>query len=71
MPVFKCVKSELNRELVGATIVAKRDVEAGYITVTRDSDVLREYGIPFWEVGDVLPINGSLWSWEEVKNHED
>lgn len=67
MPVFKCVKSERLPVLLGITIVGKRDVEAGYITVTRDSDAKDFYDKPLWEAGDVLPINGSVWSWEEVK----
>lgn len=70
MPKYVCIYSKTEAVPEGTVIIAT-PAGAGRIVVIRDSDlVVGEYNdMPYFQRGQELPLTGSLWHWEEVKNH--
>ena len=77
MTKFKCVKStsssEPNSPKVGDVIEGelfhvKRDCKfESRISVSKDSDRKDANGNPYFDVGEDIPLEGGIWTWEEVK----
>ena len=76
MTKFVCVKSTSSSEhspkvgdvIEGELVTVKRDCEIETrINITEDSDRKTSYGNPYWDAGESVPLEGGVWSWEEIK----
>lgn len=76
MTKFKCVKSTSygeNSPKVGDVIEGRiMHVKRGYkieprISISKDSDRKDANGIPYFREEESVPLEGEIWSWEEVK----
>ena len=76
MTKFKCVKStsygpnstEVGDVIEGELVTVKdEDGIQTQINITEDSDRKTSYGDPYWAAGESVPLEGSIWTWEEVK----
>ena len=72
MSKFKCVKSTSSGEhspkvgdvIEGELKQVQRNVR---IQISKVGDRKDANGMPYWDVGESIPLEGALWSWEEVK----
>lgn len=72
MAIFKCIYSGYTPVVAGMTIegYAYKSDRGMRIKLTKTSDTICDAnGIPQWVKGSDLPLNGSVWQWEEVKKH--
>ena len=76
MAKFKCVKSTSSSEyspkvgdvIEGELVTVKRDCKfETRISITKDSGRKDANGNPYWDEGESVPLEGGIWSWEEVK----
>lgn len=76
MTKFKCVKSTsygehspkvgdvIEGELI--RIQRKHGIDTRII-ISKVGDRKDANGVTYWDVGESIPLKGSVWSWEEVK----
>ena len=71
MPKYVCIKSKIEDTVPEGTVIIATPAGAGRILVIQDSDLLvGDYNdMPYFQRGQELPLTGSLWHWEEVKNN--
>lgn len=76
MTKFKCVESSSSSEyssqvgdIIEGELVTVKDEDGVQtrINITEDSDRKTSYGDSYWSAGESVPLEGSVWSWEEVK----
>ena len=76
MAKFKCVKSTSSSEyapkigdVIEGELVTVKDEDGiqTRINITEDSDRKTSYGHPYWAAGENIPLEGSVWSWEEIE----
>ena len=76
MTKFKCVKSTSSSEYspkVGDVIdgrimhVERRGKIEPRILLSKDSDRKDANGNPYFDKGESVPLEGGIWSWEEIK----
>lgn len=76
MTKFKCVKSTSSSEhspKVGDVIEGRiMHVKRGNkieprIDISKDSDRKGANGNPYFDKGESVPLEGGIWSWEEIK----
>lgn len=76
MTKFVCIKSTSSSEhttKVGdviegelAQIPRKHGIDPRII-VSNVGDRMAANGRPYWSIGESVPLNGSIWTWKEVK----
>lgn len=69
MPKYICIKTDSNSVPLG-TIITATPIENNQIQLTQDSDltISEQLQEPYFSRGQVLPLNGQIWHWEEVKD---
>lgn len=76
MTKFKCVKSTSSSEhtpKVGDVIegelihIQRRHGTDTRIVISNVGNRMAANGRPYWNIGEKVPLKGSIWSWEEVK----
>lgn len=76
MTKFKCVKSTSSSEyspkvgdIIEGELVTIKDEDGVQtrVNITEDSDRRTSYGAPYWSAGESVPLEGSVWSWEEIE----
>ncbi len=76
MAKFKCVESSSSSEyspkvgdIIEGELVTIKDEDGVQtrINITEDSDRRTYYGTPYWPAGESVPLEGSVWSWEEIE----
>ena len=76
MTKFVCIKSSSSSEhapKVGDVIEGElihKQREHGInprIIVSNVGDRMAANGRPYWSIGESVPLNGSVWTWKEVK----
>lgn len=69
MSKFICTASGTDSVSIGQVIygIARGDSE---FIVTRNTDDCLFNGAPKFKVGELLPLNGVLWCWREVKEND-
>lgn len=76
MTKFKCVKSTSSSEYtpkVGDVIegelmhIQRKHGIDTRIVISDVGNRMAANGRPYWNIGEKVPLKGSVWSWEEVK----
>ena len=76
MTKFKCVESSSSSkhspqvgDVIEGELVTVEDEDGMQtrINITEDSDRKTLYGDSYWSAGESVPLEGSVWSWEEIK----
>ena len=68
MAKFKCVKSTSSSEhtpKVGDVI--EGELVRTRIVISNVGNRMAVNGRPYWNIGEKVPLKGSIWIWEEVK----
>lgn len=72
MSIFKCVYSKDDPIEVGMIIegYAYESERGMRVKLTKTTDnICNVNGVPQFDKGTDLPLNGNLWKWEEVMEH--
>ncbi|QHR68757.1 hypothetical protein HWD01_gp15 [Escherichia phage flopper] len=68
MTKFKCVKSTSSSEhtpKVGDVI--EGELVGTRIVISNVGNRMAVNGRPYWNIGEKVPLKGSVWTWEEIK----
>lgn len=68
MTKFKCVKSTSSSEYstkVGDVI--EGELAGTRIIISNVGNRMAVNGKPYWNIGEKVPLKGSVWIWEEIE----